>query len=145
MTIGALYAIFEIRFSLLKGMQIGLKTSLNFRNIFKRQDRTERDIPNIFIGIGLILLIIPLFILFLVLSAFSFVYSLLATVIVFFFGFMFSSAAAYMAGVVGSSNNPISGISLATVLTSSILLLLIFGKDYEFGAAGKCLDFVSYF
>eukprot|EP01080_Neovahlkampfia_damariscottae_P004730 gene4730-8313_t len=136
MTIGALYAIFEIRSSLFQGLRIGLKSSLNIRQWFSRKNRTEKDIPTLFIIVGVSLLIIPLFLLFFTLSSYSFLYAILATIIVITIGFMFSSAAAYMAGVVGSSNNPISGISLATVLTSSILLLLIFGKEFSFGAAG---------
>jgi putative OPT family oligopeptide transporter len=38
-------------------------------------------------------------------------------------GFLFSAVASYMAGLVGSSNNPISGVTIATILTSALLLL----------------------
>jgi putative OPT family oligopeptide transporter len=38
--------------------------------------------------------------------------------------FVFSAVAAYMAGIVGSSNNPVSGITLATLLVVSGILLL---------------------
>ena len=42
------------------------------------------------------------------------------------FGFLFSAVAAYMAGVVGSSNNPISGVTIATILFSSLLIITFF-------------------
>ena len=38
-------------------------------------------------------------------------------------GFLFSAVSAYMAGLVGSSNNPISGITISTILVASLLLL----------------------
>jgi putative OPT family oligopeptide transporter len=47
-------------------------------------------------------------------------------------GFVFSAVAGYMAGLVGSSNNPISGITIATILVASLLLVMLMGK----GAAG---------
>ena len=42
-------------------------------------------------------------------------------------GFVFSAVAGYMSGLVGSSNNPVSGVTVATVLTSSLMLLAILG------------------
>jgi putative OPT family oligopeptide transporter len=53
-------------------------------------------------------------------------------------GFLFSSVAAYMAGLVGSSNNPISGVTIATLLTSSLLLLAL-GMDSASGPAAAIL------
>jgi putative OPT family oligopeptide transporter len=40
-------------------------------------------------------------------------------------GFLFSAVASYMAGLVGSSNNPVSGITISTILVSALLLLLM--------------------
>jgi putative OPT family oligopeptide transporter len=48
-------------------------------------------------------------------------------------GFLFSAVAGYMAGLVGSSNNPISGVTIATVLVSSLLLLVLMGRGAENG------------
>ena len=47
-------------------------------------------------------------------------------------GFLFSSVAGYMAGLVGSSNNPISGVTIATVLTVSLVLLVVLGTQLDF-------------
>jgi putative OPT family oligopeptide transporter len=44
-------------------------------------------------------------------------------------GFLFAAVAAYMAGLVGSSNNPISGVTIATVLFASLVLAAIMGTD----------------
>ena len=44
------------------------------------------------------------------------------------FGFIFSSVAGYMAGLVGSSNNPISGVTIATVIVSALILVKLMGN-----------------
>ncbi|MBL9080150.1 MAG: oligopeptide transporter, OPT family [Planctomycetes bacterium] len=56
------------------------------------------------------------------------------TVLMLGFGFLFSSVAGYMAGLVGSSNNPVSGVTMATVVVSSFLLTQLMGTD---GIAAK--------
>ena len=48
-------------------------------------------------------------------------------------GFLFCSVSAYMAGLVGSSNNPVSGITIATILFAAAVLLLLMGKDASIG------------
>jgi len=45
------------------------------------------------------------------------------TVFIIVCGFLFSTVAAYMTGMVGSSNNPVSGMTLATIVVSSFALL----------------------
>jgi len=47
--------------------------------------------------------------------------------------------AAYMAGLVGSSNNPISGVTIATILTSALLLVALLGTDSAIGPAAAVL------
>ena len=55
-------------------------------------------------------------------------------------GFLFSAVAGYMAGLVGSSNNPISGVTIVTILITALLLLLLMGtSDPAKGAAGAIL------
>jgi putative OPT family oligopeptide transporter len=49
-------------------------------------------------------------------------------------GFLFSAVAGYMAGIVGSSNNPVSGITIATILFTALLLRLLIGPDASLGA-----------
>jgi hypothetical protein len=54
-------------------------------------------------------------------------------------GFVFSAVAGYMAGLVGSSNNPISGVTIATVLVSSLLLVVLMGSDAKNGPAAAII------
>jgi putative OPT family oligopeptide transporter len=47
------------------------------------------------------------------------------TVVMIILGFLFAAVAGYLVGLVGSSNNPISGITLSSLLIAAILLVLI--------------------
>ena len=53
--------------------------------------------------------------------------------------FLFSSVAGYMAGLVGSSSNPVSGVTIATILLASLLLLGILGRHHPAGPAAALL------
>jgi putative OPT family oligopeptide transporter len=48
-------------------------------------------------------------------------------------GFLFCSVSAYMAGLVGSSNNPVSGITIATILFAALVLVGFLGKGSAVG------------
>ena len=50
---------------------------------------------------------------------------LIALVLAIVAGFLFSAVAGYMAGLVGSSNNPVSGVTIATVLVTALLFATI--------------------
>ena len=58
--------------------------------------------------------------------------SLLGAVIVVVFGFFFATVSSRMVGLVGSSNNPVSGMAIATLLIATLILKLT-GQS---GAAG---------
>ncbi|MBO5746433.1 MAG: oligopeptide transporter, OPT family [Clostridia bacterium] len=58
--------------------------------------------------------------------------SLIGAVIVVIFGFFFATVSSRMVGIVGSSNNPVSGMAIATLLIATLILKL----TGEAGAAG---------
>lgn len=60
--------------------------------------------------------------------------SLLGAVIIVIFGFFFATVSSRMVGLVGSSNNPVSGMAIATLLIAT-LILKITGST---GIAGMC-------
>ena len=51
--------------------------------------------------------------------------ALLLTVVMIVLGFLFSAVAGYLVGLIGSSNNPISGLTLSALLISAILMVWI--------------------
>ena len=51
--------------------------------------------------------------------------ALISTLVMGFAGFVFSAIAGYLVGLIGSSNNPISGLTLSTLIVAALLLLVI--------------------
>src|SRR3546814_20659541 len=45
----------------------------------------------------------------------------------------------YLAGLVGSSNNPVSGITIATILFASVVLIVLLGRDSPIGAVAAIM------
>jgi len=99
--------------------------------------RTDRDVPMQWVGLALAVSVIPLFFLFRHFTGSSAIAAFMAAVML-VAGFFFSAVASYMAGVVGSSNNPISGVTIATVLTTALLLLAL-GTGSATGPAAAIL------
>jgi putative OPT family oligopeptide transporter len=93
---------------------------------------TEQDLPMKSVLLGILLFTLPLWALYQAIVG-SLAVSLPMTIIMIVTGFLFCSVSAYMAGLVGSSNNPVSGITIATILFSAVVLLLLMGKDNEVG------------
>lgn len=60
---------------------------------------------------------------------------LLMTLVMALAAFLFSSVAAYMAGLVGSSSNPVSGVTIATIMVAALLLVLFMGAGHPAGPA----------
>lgn len=80
--------------------------------------RTERDI-----NIKIVLIIISVLTL-LVWLVPAIPISLIGAVIVVIFGFFFATVSSRMVGLVGSSNNPVSGMAIATLLIATLILKL---------------------
>lgn len=143
MVVGGVWALF----SLARPLVDGIKSSWDAVKKVRAGEgahilRTERDLPINYVLWGVVGLSIPIFIVFTQVidtthlpvtsglywstMAIGALFSLIA-------GFLFSSVAGYMAGLVGSSNNPISGVTIATILATALILLALLGSQLDFG------------
>ena len=139
MVVGGLWALVRLRSSLVQGIRSGAEAYRRSREGgFASTLRTERDVPMQWIGVALVLSVIPLYFIFEHITGRPWISAIMA-VIMLVAGFLFSAVAAYMAGLVGSSNNPISGVTIATILSSALLLLLFLGADSPIGPASAIL------
>ena len=126
MLVGGLYAIYSIKNNLVDSIKeavIGIKGGQ-----LKTKKRTDQDLSYKLVFIFIILMIIPIFLLYLWLSS-LFAVSFIMAVITILFAFLASALAGYLTGLVGSSNMPISGVTVAVLLLVSLIML-------GFGAVG---------
>jgi len=136
MVVGGVWSLVELFKPMIQGIKASID-ALKISNNTKDVPLEEQDFPINYVGYSLLVLLIPVFLLYLdILNDINI--SILLTLVMMVFGFLFSSVAAYMAGIVGSSNNPISGVTIATILFSSFLLLLL-GKDSIAGASAAIM------
>ena len=140
MLIGGLWTVFKMRGSIFSGIKSGLAAYQNVAGAGQKAQiaRTERDMPMKWILVLIIASVVPLFIVYQVFVK-DISVSLPMALIMLALGFLFSAVAGYMAGLVGSSNNPISGVTIATVLVSSLLLLLLMGAGAKNGPAAAII------
>jgi putative OPT family oligopeptide transporter len=130
MLIGGVWTLISLRKSLFSGIKTGLAVARS--GTASSMAHTERDLPMKFILIGLVLFTIPLLALYQAIVD-QWMVSVPMTIIMIVAGFLFVSVSAYMAGLVGSSNNPVSGITIATILFSAGVLVLLLGRDASIG------------
>ncbi|SVB63044.1 uncharacterized protein METZ01_LOCUS215898, partial [marine metagenome] len=139
MLIGGLWALVRLRASLVSGIRSGMEA---YRRINLADGaevpRTEIDAPMPWIFWTLIVSVVPLFFIFNFFTGSIWVSAVMAAVML-VAGFLFSAVAGYMSGLVGSSNNPISGVTIATLLVSSLLLLVLLGADTPIGPSAALL------
>jgi putative OPT family oligopeptide transporter len=138
MVIGGIWALIKVRKSIVRGIGSGMAAYRNTRDGGAAVERTERDTPMQWVGMAILALLVPLFFIFNHFTGIWWVAAVMA-VIMLIAGFLFSTVAAYMAGLVGSSNNPISGVTIATILTSALLLLAFLGSGSLVGPAAAVL------
>jgi putative OPT family oligopeptide transporter len=131
MLVGGIWALVSLRHSLLSGIRSGLAAA-RASAAGAVVVHTEQDLPMKWVLVGIVLFTLPLLALYQVIVG-TLAVSLPMTIIMIVAGFLFCSVSAYMAGLVGSSNNPVSGITIATILFSAVMLLLMMGPDSEIG------------
>ncbi|MFQ5550356.1 MAG: OPT family oligopeptide transporter [Gemmatimonadales bacterium] len=139
MVVGGLWALISVRKSLVSGIRSGIEAYRRMKSgDADGAQRTDRDTPMQWVAIALAVSVVPLAIMFAMFTG-SIGIGVLMAVIMAVAGFLFAAVAGYMAGLVGSSNNPISGVTIATILTSSLLLLALLGSQSLVGPAAAVL------
>ena len=139
MVVGGIWALIALYRPIRDGIRTAMAAVKKGREEgYQEISRTERDIPFHYVAMATLILAIPLFFVFMhvidpehlqVSSTTYWLTIVFAVLFALFAGFLFSSVAGYMAGLVGSSNNPISGVTIATILAASLILLVILGSQ----------------
>jgi putative OPT family oligopeptide transporter len=88
--------------------------------------RTEDDLPLTIVGSGSLVLVVALWILLsLSINPGHWVANLVAAVLIVLFGFLFVTVSSRVVGLIGSSANPISGMTIATLMATCLIFVLI--------------------
>jgi len=135
MLVSAGYTLFKMRKSLSAGIARSVKDVKKAASgIEHNVPRNEKDISFswIMIGIGAVA-VLTFCITYFIFSA-GILISFVAATVMIILAFFFASVSGYLVGIMGSSNNPISGLTL-TALVVTALILVALGVQKEAGVA----------
>jgi putative OPT family oligopeptide transporter len=123
MIVAAFYTLYTLRTSLISGIGkawAGVRGGLDATE----EVRTEKDLDlkKVFLAIGL--MAIPMFLLYRYFAA-STPGALVLTVVMLVLGILFAAVAGYLVGLVGNSNNPISGLTLSALVIAAVLMVMM--------------------
>ena len=123
MIVAAFYTLYNLRNSLITGIKKALKDIAAAKaGSSEKVSRLELDLDFKKVMITIALLAIPLYFLYHYFSG-SIGGSVILTVVMIVLGFLFAAVAGYLVGLVGSSNNPISGLTLSSLLIAALLMV----------------------
>jgi len=120
MVVGGLYTIWKLRNNLMGGIKEAIVGLRSGEAETKKRTDTDLEFKKVFLAIGF--LVIPTFIIYAWVSEMYAISGFMAVLLV-ITAFLASAIAGYMAGLLGSSNNPISGVTVAVLLFVSIIML----------------------
>lgn len=123
MLVGGLYTLIIMRDALMKGImemvEATKKTPGSSASV-----RTDEDLPARSVAITSAAMAIPMFFMVWIVSGLL-LPAILSLIIIFTAGFLFAAVAGYMAGIVGSSNNPLSGVTIIVVILTATIFALV--------------------
>jgi putative OPT family oligopeptide transporter len=124
MLVGATYTLFKMRKNLGIGMKRAVADLKKSAAAHASTERTQRDLSSklVFLGLGVVFLcMIALYLFFAgILSG-----AIVAAVVMIVLGFFFAAVSGNLVGMIGSSNNPISGLTLCTLVIAALLMVAL--------------------
>ncbi len=118
---GGIISLFQALPTILHGIRGSLRGLNLGRGAAAGEDvpRTDRDLPMTFVGIGIIVLLAA------IMLAPALHMNLLGALLIILFGFLFVTVSSRLTGEIGSSSNPISGMTVATLLFTCLAFLIV--------------------
>ncbi len=131
MLVGASYTLFKMRKQLALGMGRAVSDLKKSATVQAATNRTERDLPSkaIFAGVGVVFIAMILLYHYFISGAGTLSSSqvlsgsLVAAGVMIIVGFFFAAVSGNLVGMIGSSNNPVSGLTLCTLVIAALLMV----------------------
>jgi len=125
MLVGAFYTLFKMRNSLFSGIRKGVSDIRAARaGDVNKVSRVDKDAPFGLVLIAILVIVVCMVFLYKFFAG-NYGSAVVAAVIMAIAGFMFAAVAGYLVGIIGSSSNPISGLTLTTLLVAALLMLAV--------------------
>ncbi|MBM2844775.1 MAG: putative oligopeptide transporter, family [Bacteroidetes bacterium] len=133
MFVGALHTLWGLRGPLVDGIVRAFKEQMKKKEAIEHPNRLQKDIPLGFVLAGILLVSIPVGIIYFYFTQ-NLVASIVIAIVMIATGFLFSAVTGYLVGIMGNTNNPISGLTLPSLIIAA-LLIVMFGLTGQGGVA----------
>jgi putative OPT family oligopeptide transporter len=124
MLFGAAFTLFRMRKALGGGLARAFHELKSGAPPPETTARTERYMSSRVVLLGIFAVFVVMIVLYRYLSG-GIVAALVAAIVMLVVGFCFATVSGYLVGVIGSSNNPISGLTLSTVIIAALLMVAL--------------------
>ena len=125
MLVGAVYTLYGMRESILRSIRGAFKASAGTHGEgAATRTRLDIDIPIQWVIFGAVALLIPITLIYYHFAQ-SWKAAILAALVMSAAGFFLAAVGGYLVGLVGSSNQPVSGLTLAALVIAALVMLAI--------------------
>jgi putative OPT family oligopeptide transporter len=122
MLVGASFTLFRMRKSLFIGIKRAVADLKRSAASHETSDRTERDLSSKVVFGGLAAVFICMVALYMYFTG-VIGPAVVAAIVMIVLGFFFAAVSGNLVGMIGSSNNPISGLTLCTLIVAALLMV----------------------
>ena len=124
MLVGAVYTLYSMRESIWRSIKGAFQAAEATAEGGAVRTRLDIDIPIKWIILSIAVLVVPITIIYYY-FAHSWGAALVAAVVMTITGFFLSAVGGYLVGLVGSSNQPVSGLTLAALVIAAMMMVVI--------------------
>jgi putative OPT family oligopeptide transporter len=124
MLVGACYTLWRMRTNLILGIKRGMADVQKSAKATVTTARTERDLSFRIVILGVTVVFALMIGLYYYFTNFI-IGAILAAIVMLVAGFFFAAVSGNLVGMIGSSNNPISGLTLAATVVAALTMVLI--------------------
>ena len=134
MLVGACFTLWRMRKNLILGIKRGVADVQKTASSNEATDRTQKDLSFKVVLLGIAVI-------FVLMVALYFHFTgviggaILAALVMLVTGFFFAAVSGNLVGMIGSSNNPISGLTLATTIIAALVMVIVGVKGVQGVAA----------
>ncbi|MBU1633622.1 oligopeptide transporter, OPT family, partial [bacterium] len=125
MLVGAGFTLYNMRKSLATGISRSISDVKKAATGEVTTERTNKDISFKWILVGIIFAAVATFLITWLVFKTSFFVAIVTSLVMIIAGFFFAAVSGYLVGIIGSSNNPISGLTLSTLVITALLMVAL--------------------
>jgi len=130
MLVGACFTLYRMRKNLIGGIKRGIADVRKSATAAAATRRTDQDLPLNIVGVAVVVIVALMTLLYFYFTN-QIGVAVLAALVMLITGFFFAAVSGNLVGLIGSSNNPLSGLTLTTTIVAALTMIIVGAKGTE--------------